>query len=91
MKRSVFILICIITVITSSLGTAFIYYKLTIYDIKKIEVDALGHEQTVLAEEPPQPGKNLVLTLDLEAQKKLEGLLKNMLAKTNKKRADGSF
>ena len=57
------------------------------YGIKKIEVDALGHEQTVLAEEPPQPGKNLVLTLDLEAQKKLEGLLKNMLVKTNKKRA----
>src|SRR3989344_4092577 len=57
------------------------------FGIKKIEVDALGHEQTVLAEEPPQPGKNLVLTLDLEAQKKLEGLLKNMLAKTNKKRA----
>ncbi|TSC84835.1 MAG: penicillin-binding protein 2 [Parcubacteria group bacterium Gr01-1014_13] len=57
------------------------------YGIKKIEVDALGHEQTVLAEEPPQPGKNLVLTLDLEAQKKLEELLKNMLVRANKKRA----
>lgn len=57
------------------------------YGIKKIEVDALGHEQTVLAEDPPQPGKNLVLTLDLEAQKKLEELLKTMLVRTNKKRA----
>ena len=57
------------------------------YGMKKIEVDALGHEQTVLAEDPPKPGKNLVLTLDLEAQKKLEGLMRNTLAKTNKKRA----
>ena len=57
------------------------------YGIKKVEVNATGHEQTVLAEDPPQPGKNLVLTIDLEAQKKLEGLVKDMLAKTNKKRA----
>ncbi len=57
------------------------------YGIKKIEVDALGHEQSVLAEDPPQPGKNLVLTLDLEAQKKLEELLNNMLIRTKKKRA----
>jgi penicillin-binding protein 2 len=56
------------------------------YGIKKIEVDALGHEQTILAEDPPLPGKNLVLTLDLEAQKKLEELLKNMLVRSNKKR-----
>ncbi len=56
------------------------------YGIKKVEVDALGHEQTVLAEDSPQPGKNLILTLDLEAQKKLEGLMKNMLVKINKKR-----
>ena len=57
------------------------------YGIKKVEVNALGHEQTVLAEEPPVPGKNLVLTVDLEAQKKLEELMKNMLSKTHKKRA----
>ncbi|MEK7131309.1 MAG: penicillin-binding protein 2, partial [Patescibacteria group bacterium] len=56
------------------------------YGIKKIEVNALGHEQTVLAEEPPRPGKNLFLTIDLEAQKKLEALTKEMLARTNKKR-----
>lgn len=57
------------------------------YGIKKVEVNALGREQTVLAEDPPQPGKNLVLTLDLEAQKKLETIMKNMLAATHKKRA----
>lgn len=56
------------------------------YGIKKVEVDAAGHEQTVLAEDPPRPGKNLILTLDLEAQKKLEELMKKMLLKSNKKR-----
>ena len=57
------------------------------YGLKKIEVDAIGHEQSVLAEEPPRPGKNLVLTIDLDAQKKLEELTKNMLVRTNRKRA----
>ena len=36
---------------------------------KKIEVDARGKEQTVLAIDPPKPGQNLILTLDLEAQR----------------------
>lgn len=57
------------------------------YGIKKVEVNATGHEQNVLAEDPPVPGKNLVLTLDLDAQKKLEELTRNMLLKTNRKRA----
>ncbi|HSR88971.1 MAG TPA: penicillin-binding protein 2 [Candidatus Udaeobacter sp.] len=57
------------------------------YGIKKIEVNASGHEQTVLAEDPPQPGKNLILTIDLEAQQKLENLLSSMLLRTHKKRA----
>ncbi|MBI2038249.1 MAG: penicillin-binding protein 2 [Candidatus Magasanikbacteria bacterium] len=57
------------------------------YGLKKVEVNAIGREQSVLAEDPPHPGKNLILTLDLEAQKKLEELTKNMLAKTGKKRA----
>ncbi len=58
-----------------------------IYGVKKVEVNATGHEQSVLAEEPPKPGKNLVLSLDLEAQKKLEDLIREMLARTHKKRA----
>lgn len=57
------------------------------YGIKKVEVNATGHEQNVLAEDPPIPGKNLVLTLDLDAQKKLEELTRNMLVRTNRKRA----
>lgn len=57
------------------------------YGIKKVEVNATGHEQNVLAEDPPIPGKNLVLTLDLEAQKKLEELTQKMLTHTNRKRA----
>ena len=57
------------------------------YGIKKVEVNATGHEQNVLAEEPPVPGKNLVLTIDFEAQKKLEELTKNMLLRTGRKRA----
>ena len=56
------------------------------YGLKKVEVNATGQEQSVLAEEPPRPGKNLILTLDLEAQTKMEELLKEMLAKTNKTR-----
>lgn len=57
------------------------------YGIKKVEVNATGHEQNILAEDQPQPGKNLVLTLDLEAQNKLEELTKNMLFRTNRKKA----
>ena len=30
------------------------------YGLKKVEVDALGREQNVLAEDPPQAGKNLI-------------------------------
>ncbi len=51
-----------------------------IYGRKKIEVNSSGREQNVVAEEPPTPGKNLWLTIDLEAQKKLEQLIKNFVA-----------
>lgn len=57
------------------------------YGLKKVEVNAIGQEQSVLAEDPPRPGNNLILTLDLDAQKKLEELTKNMLERTGKKRA----
>lgn len=57
------------------------------YGVKKIEVNATGHEQNILAEDPPVPGKNLVLSLDLDAQKKLEDLTRNMLLHTNRKKA----
>ncbi len=57
------------------------------YGIKKVEMDAGGHEQRVLSEEPPKPGNNFYLSLDLEAQKKLEELIQNQLARLGKKRA----
>lgn len=57
------------------------------YGLRKVEVNVTGHEQNVLAEEPPVPGKNLILTLDLEAQKKLEEFTQNVLTRTGKTRA----
>jgi len=51
-----------------------------IYGRKKIEVNSTGREQNVVAEEPPTPGKNLWLTIDLEAQNKLEQLIKTFIA-----------
>jgi len=57
------------------------------YGQKKVEVDVLGKEQDVLAEEPPLPGKNLTLTIDLNIQNKLEEILQNQLNKIHKKRA----
>lgn len=59
------------------------------YGRKKIEVDALGKEQSVLAEEIPVPGHHLILGLDLEAQIKMEELLVEMLDKNNFKKAIG--
>lgn len=45
------------------------------YGQKKIEVDAYGREQNVVAEEAPTPGQNLFLSLDLEAQQQLEKII----------------
>lgn len=43
-----------------------------IYGKKEVEVNAFGRELNTLTEDAPIPGKNIVLSLDLEAQKKLE-------------------
>ena len=56
------------------------------YGRKKIEVNAIGKEQSVLAVEAPTPGSNLTISLDLAAQKKLESIVKNAAAAFNKKR-----
>lgn len=37
-----------------------------------IEVDALGHEIRVLGEVPPERGKDLILSIDIEVQKAME-------------------
>jgi len=59
------------------------------YGRKKVEVNALGQEQSMLAEEPPVPGQNLILSLDLEAQEKMETYIKDALKNMGKKRAAG--
>jgi len=58
-----------------------------VYGQKKVEVDVLGKEQSVLAEEPPLPGENLTLTIDIDIQNKLEEIFQNELKKIGKKRA----
>lgn len=60
-----------------------------IYGRKKIEVNAAGQEQNVVAEEPPTPGKNLYLTIDAEAQNKMENLIKNFVASHGPYRISG--
>ncbi|MFH1790250.1 MAG: penicillin-binding protein 2 [bacterium] len=60
-----------------------------IYGQKKVEVDALGRETTVLAEKKPLSGKNLILGLDIQAQIKLEQLIEDSLKNLNKKKAAG--
>ncbi len=57
------------------------------YGTKKIEVDARGKERNTLAIDPPLPGKNLILSIDLEAQHKLEEAVKNNLEKVKKTKA----
>ncbi|MBI5728632.1 MAG: penicillin-binding protein 2 [Candidatus Magasanikbacteria bacterium] len=56
------------------------------YGRKKIEVNAAGKEQTILAVDPPTPGQNLNLTIDLEAQKKMESLVAATAERTKKHR-----
>ncbi len=56
------------------------------YGRKKIEVNAAGKEQAVLAVDPPVPGQNLNLTIDLEAQKKLESLVRATAERVKKRR-----
>jgi len=56
------------------------------YGRRRIEVDALGSRKTVIAEESGEPGRNLVLTIDSELQKKAQSVLEEALSKLDKKR-----
>lgn len=60
-----------------------------VFGRRRIEVDASGKEQSVLAEEAPIPGQHLKLAIDLEMQKKLESIINNKLNTSGKKRAAG--
>lgn len=59
------------------------------YGSRRTEVNSIGKEQSIIAEEPPEPGKHLYLSIDLEMQKKLEEIMIESLKKNDKKRAAG--
>lgn len=48
---------------------------------KQVEVDALGKEKKIISKTDPVDGRNLVLTIDADLQKKAEEALANSLAK----------
>ena len=48
--------------------------------VKKVEVNALGELVRTISEDPPQKGKDLYLTIDLELQKTAEEALEKALA-----------
>lgn len=48
---------------------------------KQIEVDALGYEKKIISETEAEDGHNLVLSLDIEMQKKMEEILVKYLEK----------
>ncbi len=54
---------------------------------RQVEVDALGKEKSVIAKEDPIRGKNITLSLDILAQKKMEEIVKKHLAAAKKSRA----
>lgn len=54
---------------------------------EKTEVDALGHKKRIIAKDDPIPGKNIVLSINLDAQKKLEDSVKNIFRQTGASRA----
>ncbi len=59
------------------------------YGVKRIEVNALGKEQRIIAEEPPIPGDHLVLSIDYTMQQALEQIISSHLKKINKTKAVG--
>lgn len=53
---------------------------------RRIEVDASGRQKTVIAEEPPVAGTNLVLAIDLDLQEEAEAVLRRALVQNRKTR-----
>ncbi|HTK04634.1 MAG TPA: penicillin-binding protein 2 [Candidatus Eisenbacteria bacterium] len=56
------------------------------YGKRRIEVDASGRQKKVISEETGSPGRNLVLTLDLDLQKDVEKIFRDGLRAAGKKR-----
>lgn len=55
--------------------------------VKESEFDALGNEIKIISESEPIHGKNIYLTLDFEAQQKLEDIVNQYLEKFKKSKA----
>jgi penicillin-binding protein 2 len=53
---------------------------------KQVEVDALGREKKIIAQNDPIAGKDLILSLDFDLQKRAEEALAKTLKSTGKKR-----
>lgn len=58
-----------------------------VYGQKAIEIDAFGKEKNTVKTIPPQAGDTLILTLNLDYQRKLEEILLKHLNALNKKKA----
>jgi penicillin-binding protein 2 len=56
------------------------------YGKRRIEVDALGRQKKVIAEENGSPGRNIVLAIDLDLQKASEKALQDALKSSGKTR-----
>lgn len=54
---------------------------------KQVEVDVLGKEKRIIAKEEPVQGENIILTLDIDLQKKLEEILSRYLKANHKSKA----
>jgi penicillin-binding protein 2 len=62
-------------------------YLRGIYGKKKIEVNALGKEQNILAEESPVPGDHIKLSINYQMQSDLENIIEKKLKEIGKERA----
>ncbi len=57
--------------------------------VKQIEVDAFGKEKNVVSETASVPGNNLILSVDADAQQKLEAIMAEHLRALNRSRGVG--
>ena len=56
---------------------------------RRLQVNAGGKDQAIIAETPAIPGTHVQLAIDLELQQELERVMRNILAQKNKTRAAG--
>ncbi|MBI5254504.1 penicillin-binding protein 2 [Candidatus Falkowbacteria bacterium] len=54
---------------------------------REVEVDSAGKEKSIIAEDKIVKGNDLILSLDFDAQKKLEQIVRAQLLRINKQRA----